>query len=278
MRRFLRQSRLNGPALILVVLILLAAAFGEVIAPHPPRKQNLANRLQPPSAAHWFGTDDYGRDIFSRVLSGARISIQVAVVVLGVAVSLGTLIGAAAGLLGGWADAVLMRLTDLFLAFPALVLASAISAALGSNLTNTMLALSMVYWPWYARLARGQVMALAQRDFIQAARALGMNDVHILFRHMLRNILPILLVQISLDVGYAILYTSALSFLGLGAQRPEPEWGLMLNDSRKFVQTAPWTMFYPGLALTLTVLAFNLLGDGLRDYLDPRLRGQRVTG
>jgi peptide/nickel transport system permease protein len=278
MRRFLRQSRLNGPALILVVLILLAAAFGEVIAPHPPRKQNLANRLQPPSAAHWFGTDDYGRDIFSRVLSGARISIQVAVVVLGVAVSLGTLIGAAAGLLGGWADAVLMRLTDLFLAFPALVLASAISAALGSNLTNTMLALSMVYWPWYARLARGQVMALAQRDFVQAARALGMNDVHILFRHMLRNILPILLVQISLDVGYAILYTSALSFLGLGAQRPEPEWGLMLNDSRKFVQTAPWTMFYPGLALTLTVLAFNLLGDGLRDYLDPRLRGQRVTG
>jgi peptide/nickel transport system permease protein len=278
MRRFLRQSRLNGLALILVVLILLAAAFGEVIAPHPPRKQNLANRLQPPSAAHWFGTDDYGRDIFSRVLSGARISIQVAVVVLGVAVSLGTLIGAAAGLLGGWADAVLMRLTDLFLAFPALVLASAISAALGSNLTNTMLALSMVYWPWYARLARGQVMALAQRDFVQAARALGMNDVHILFRHMLRNILPILLVQISLDVGYAILYTSALSFLGLGAQRPEPEWGLMLNDSRKFVQTAPWTMFYPGLALTLTVLAFNLLGDGLRDYLDPRLRGQRVTG
>ena len=278
MRRFLRQSRLNGPALILVVLILLAAAFGEVIAPHPPRKQNLANRLQPPSAAHWFGTDDYGRDIFSRVLSGARISIQVAVVVLGVAVSLGTLIGAAAGLLGGWADAVLMRLTDLLLAFPALVLASAISAALGSNLTNTMLALSMVYWPWYARLARGQVMALAQRDFIQAARALGMNDVHILFRHMLRNILPILLVQISLDVGYAILYTSALSFLGLGAQRPEPEWSLMLNDSRKFVQTAPWTMFYPGLALTLTVLAFNLLGDGLRDYLDPRLRGQRVTG
>lgn len=278
MRRFLRQSRLNGPALILVVLILLAAAFGEVIAPHPPRKQNLANRLQPPSAAHWFGTDDYGRDIFSRVLSGARISIQVAVVVLGVAVSLGTLIGAVAGLLGGWADAVLMRLTDVFLAFPALVLASAIGAALGSNLTNTMLALSMVYWPWYARLARGQVMALAQRDFVQAARALGMNDVHILFRHMLRNILPILLVQISLDVGYAILYTSALSFLGLGAQRPEPEWGLMLNDSRKFVQTAPWTMFYPGLALTLTVLAFNLLGDGLRDYLDPRLRGQRVTG
>jgi len=276
MSRFLRQSRLNGLTLGLVVVILLAALLGEVAAPHSPRKQNLANRLQPPSAEHWFGTDDYGRDIFSRVLSGARISIQVAAVVLGIAVTLGTLIGAVAGLLGGWVDAVLMRLTDLFLAFPALVLASAIGAALGSNLTNTMLALSMVYWPWYARLARGQVMALSQRDFVQAARALGMSDASILRRHMLRNILPILLVQISLDVGYVILYTSALSFLGLGAQRPEPEWGLMLNDSRRFVQTAPWTMFYPGLALTLAVLAFNLLGDGLRDYLDPRLRSQRA--
>lgn len=275
MRRFLRQSRLNSFAAVLSALILLAALFGESLAPHPPRKQNLAQRLQPPSAEHWFGTDDFGRDIFSRVLSGARISVQVAVVVLSVAVTLGTFIGAIAGLLGGWVDTALMRLTDVFLAFPALILASAIGAALGNNLTNTMLALSVVYWPWYARLARGQVLALSQREFVQAARAVGMGAPQILSRHMLRNILPILLVQISLDVGYVILYTSALSFLGLGAQRPEPEWGLMLNDSRKFVQTAPWTMFYPGLALTLTVLAFNLLGDGLRDYLDPRLRAGR---
>ncbi|PJF48742.1 MAG: ABC transporter permease [Chloroflexi bacterium] len=275
MRRFLRQSRLNSLAVALCALILLAAIFGEALAPHPPRKQNLARRLQPPSVAHWFGTDDFGRDIFSRVLSGARISIQVAVVVLSVAVTAGTLIGAVAGLLGGWVDAALMRLTDVFLAFPALILASAIGAALGNNLTNTMLALSVVYWPWYARLARGQVLALSQREFVQAARAVGMGAPQLLSRHMLRNILPILLVQISLDVGYVILYTSALSFLGLGAQRPEPEWGLMLNDSRKFVQTAPWTMFYPGLALTVTVLAFNLLGDGLRDYLDPRLRAAR---
>ncbi|GIV83768.1 MAG: peptide ABC transporter permease [Candidatus Roseilinea sp.] len=275
MRRFLRQSRLNSLAVALCALILLAAIFGEALAPHSPRKQNLARRLQPPSVAHWFGTDDFGRDIFSRVLSGARISIQVAVVVLSVAVTVGTLIGAVAGLLGGWVDTALMRLTDVFLAFPALILASAIGAALGNNLTNTMLALSVVYWPWYARLARGQVLALSQREFVQAARAVGMGTAQVLSRHMLRNILPILLVQISLDVGYVILYTSALSFLGLGAQRPEPEWGLMLNDSRKFVQTAPWTMFYPGLALTLTVLAFNLLGDGLRDYLDPRLRAAR---
>lgn len=276
MRRFLRQSRLNGLALALVALVLLAAVVGEWVAPHSPRAQNLADRLQPPSATYWFGTDDFGRDIFSRVLSGARISVQVAVVVLVIAVSVGTVIGAVAGLIGGWVDTLLMRLTDVFLAFPALILASAISVALGNNLTNTMLALSMVYWPWYARLARGQVMLLSQREFVQAARALGMSNQRILRRHMLRNILPILLVQASLDVGYVILYTSALSFLGLGAQRPEPEWGLMLNDSRKFVQTAPWTMLYPGLALTLTVLGFNLLGDGLRDYLDPQLRHHRA--
>ncbi|MCS7055475.1 MAG: ABC transporter permease [Thermoflexales bacterium] len=275
MKRFLRQSRLNAFAAVMSALIVLAALFGDALAPHPPRKQNLAQRLQPPSAQHWFGTDDFGRDIFSRVLSGARISVQVAVVVLSVAVTVGTLIGAVAGLLGGWVDTLLMRLTDVFLAFPALILASAIGAALGNNLTNTMLALSVVYWPWYARLARGQVLALSQREFVQAAHAVGMSTPQILSRHMLRNILPILLVQISLDVGYVILYTSALSFLGLGAQRPEPEWGLMLSDSRKFVQTAPWTMLYPGLALTVTVLAFNLLGDGLRDYLDPHLRTRR---
>ncbi len=273
MRRFLRQSHLNAPLLIAALVILGVALFGDRLAPHAPTAQNLAKRLQPPSAEHWFGTDDFGRDIFSRVLSGARISVQVAVVVLSVAVALGTLIGVVAGLLGRWVDTLLMRLTDVFLAFPALVLAAAIGAALGTNLTNTTLALSMVYWPWYARLVRGQVMSLANCEFVTAARALGLSDARIIWRHMLPNVLPILLVQISLDVGYVILYTSALSFLGLGAQRPEPEWGLMLNDSRKFVQTASWTMLYPGLALTLTVLVFNLLGDSLRDYLDPRLRG-----
>lgn len=275
MRRFLRQSWLNGLALVLTTVTLLLALFGEAIAPYPPTKQNLTQRLRPPSVEHPFGTDDFGRDIFSRVLSGARIAMQVAAVVLSVAVVIGVAVGAVAGMYGGWVDGALMRLTDVFLAFPALVLASAISVALGANLTNTMLALSMVYWPWYARLVRGQVLSLAQRDFITAARALGMSRMRIIQRHILRNILPIVLVQISLDIGYAILYTSALSFLGLGAQRPAPEWGLMLNDSRKFVQTAPWTMIYPGLALTTVVLTFNLLGDGLRDYLDPRLRGVR---
>lgn len=273
MRRFLRQSWLNGPVLVLTTVMLLLALFGEAIAPHSPTKQNLTRRLQPPSVEHPFGTDDFGRDIFSRVLSGARIAMQVAGVVLSVAVIIGVVVGAVAGMYGSWVDGALMRLTDMFLAFPPLVLASAVSAALGANLTNTMLALSMVYWPWYARLVRGQVLSLAQRDFITAAQALGMSRARIIQRHVLRNVLPIVLVQMSLDIGYAILYTSALSFLGLGAQRPAPEWGLMLNDSRKFVQTAPWTMIYPGLALTIVVLTFNLLGDGLRDYLDPRLRG-----
>ena len=275
MKRFFRQSRLNSIATALATLVLLAAIFGSLLAPFAPSKQNLAQRLRSPTPQNIFGTDDFGRDIFSRVLHGARISLQVAVVVLVIALVVGVVVGAVAGLRGGWVDAVLMRFTDLFLAFPALIFASAISATLGGvfdPLTNASIALSTVYWPWYARLMRGQVLSLAQQEFVIAARAIGMPTWQIIARHMLRNSAPILLVQLSLDIGYAILYTSALSFLGLGAQRPAPEWGLMLSDSRKYVQTAPWTMFFPGAALTLTVLAFNLLGDGLRDYLDPRLR------
>ena len=278
MKRFFRQSKLNTIAAALAAVVCITALFGGLLAPVAPSKQNLAQRLHPPSAQSYFGTDDFGRDIFSRVLNGARISLQVAVVVLSIALVVGVTVGAMAGLRGGWVDAILMRVTDIFLAFPALIFASAISATLGGvfdPLTNASIALSTVYWPWYARLMRGQVLTLAQQDYVTAARAMGMPTWQIIVRHMLRNSLSILLVQLSLDIGYAILYTSALSFLGLGAQRPAPEWGLMLSDSRKYVQTAPWTMLYPGLALTLTVLAFNLLGDGLRDYLDPRLRGSR---
>jgi peptide/nickel transport system permease protein len=265
---------LNILATVLVVLVLFATLFGDALAPYPPTKPDLTNRLKPPSTAHWFGADDFGRDILSRVLSGAKISIQVAAVVLSIALVVGVLVGGLAGMLGGWVDQALMRLTDLFLAFPALILAAAIGATLGNNLTNTMIALSTVYWPWYARLMRGQALTMRHQDFIIAAHAIGVSRTRILWKHLLPNVAPILLVQISLDIGYAILYTSSLSFLGLGAQRPTPEWGLMLSDSRDFVRTAPWTMFFPGMALTLTVLAFNLLGDGLRDFLDPRLRGQ----
>jgi peptide/nickel transport system permease protein len=274
LRRFLSQSALNVVGLFLVGLILLTAIVGEAVAPYHPNKPDLQQRFQAPSAQHWMGTDNFGRDIFSRVLSGARVSLQVALIVLGVSVLIGFLVGAVAGLAGGLTDELLMRLTDLFLAFPALVLAAAIAATLGRNLTNTMIALATIYWPWYARLVRSQVLVIARQDYITATRALGVPVWRVIWRHLLPNVLPLILVQISLDAGYAILSTSSLSFLGLGAQPPSPEWGAMLTAAREFMREAWWYMAFPGLALTLTVLGFNLLGDGLRDYLDPRLRGR----
>jgi peptide/nickel transport system permease protein len=274
LRRFLSQSALNGVGLFLVGLILLTAIVGEAVAPYHPNKPDLQQRFQAPSAQHWMGTDNFGRDIFSRVISGAHVSLQVALIVLGVSVLIGFLVGAVAGLAGGLTDELLMRLTDLFLAFPALVLAAAIAATLGRDLTNTMIALATVYWPWYARLVRSQVLLIARQDYIVATRALGVPTWRVIWRHLLPNVLPLILVQVSLDAGYAILSTSSLSFLGLGAQPPSPEWGAMLTAAREFVREAWWYMAFPGVALTLTVLGSNLLGDGLRDFLDPRLRGR----
>ncbi len=274
LRRFLSQSYLNVVGLALVALLLALAIGGGALAPYPPTKTNLAERLQPPSARHLTGTDNFGRDIFSRVLNGARISLQVALVVLSISVAIGFLVGAVAGLAGGIVDELLMRLTDLFIAFPALVFAAAIAATLGRSLENTMIALATVYWPWYARLVRSQVLVLAQQEYIVATRAIGLPSWRVIWRHILPNVLPLILVQLSLDAGYAILSTSSLSFLGLGAQPPSPEWGAMLTAAREFVREAWWYMAFPGLALTLTVLGFNLLGDGLRDFLDPRMRGR----
>lgn len=273
--RFFTQSWLNGLAFTLVGLVSLLGLFGTQLAPYDTTATNLMARLAPPSAQHWMGTDNFGRDIFSRVIAGAHISLQVAIIVLASAVVIGFVIGAMAGLCGGWVDEGLMRLTDLFLAFPALIFAAAIATTLGRSLTNTMLALSTVYWPWYARLVRAQVLSLAQEEYITAAHAVGVPQWRIILRHLLPNLLPLLLVQLSLDLGYAILSTSSLSFLGLGAQPPSPEWGAMLTDAREFAREAWWYMTFPGLALALTVLGFNLLGDGLRDFLDPRLRGKR---
>jgi peptide/nickel transport system permease protein len=274
LRRFLAQSLLNLIGLALVGLLLVLALGGPAVAPYPPTKTSLGERLRPPSAQHLMGTDNFGRDVFSRVLSGARISLQVAAIVLSISVVLGFLVGAAAGLAGGIADELLMRVTDLFIAFPALVFAAAIAATLGRSLENTMIALATVYWPWYARLVRSQVLGIAHEDYILATKALGLPAWRVIWRHVLPNVLPLILVQLSLDAGYAILSTSSLSFLGLGAQPPSPEWGAMLTAAREFIREAWWYMAFPGLALTLTVLGFNLLGDGLRDFLDPRLRGR----
>jgi peptide/nickel transport system permease protein len=269
---FLRHSPLNLLGVVLIALFLFLVVFGSVLAPHDPIQPNVALKLQPPSSTYWFGTDELGRDVFSRVLSGAKYSLGIAFIILSIAVVVGTLVGLIAGYVGGLVDELLMRLTDLFLAFPALVLAMAIAATLGRNLQNTVIALTVVYWPWYARLVRGQVLWLKEREFIEAARAIGASPWRIVGRHILPNTFAVIIVQLTLDVGYAVLATSGLSFLGLGAQPPTPEWGTMIAGARTFFRDAWWYITFPGLALTLTVLGFNLLGDGLRDFLDPRTR------
>ena len=275
---FLRASRLNVIAVTIVGLVVAVAIFGTWLAPYPPNQIDLLQRLLPPSVHHLFGTDDYGRDLFSRVLAGAWISLYVAAVILLASVAIGTVLGIVSGLVGGLTDEIIMRVTDLFLAFPALILAAAIAATLGPSLTHTMLALSTVFWPWYARLVRGQVLSLREREFILAARVAGASTGRIVFKHLLRNVSPLVIVQASLDVGYAILFTSSLSFLGLGAQPPTPEWGAMMTDARSFLEDFWWYPTFPGLALAVTVVGFNLLGDGLRDWLDPRLRGSLRAG
>jgi peptide/nickel transport system permease protein len=273
LRRYLRASFLNVLGVGLVALVVLVALFGTKIAPHSPSRVVLLDRLKPPSVSHPFGTDDLGRDLFSRVLAGARISLEVAAIILSISVAFGTLLGILSGLVGGLVDELIMRLTDLFLAFPALILAAAIAATLGPSLNHTVLALSTVYWPWYTRLVRGQVLALREREFVLAARIVGASTPRIVWHDLLPNVLPLVIVQASLDVGYAILFTSSLSFLGLGAQPPTPEWGAMMTDARAFLRDFWWYATFPGLALAVTVLGFNLLGDGLRDWVDPRLRG-----
>jgi peptide/nickel transport system permease protein len=271
LKRFLIGNRLNLLGVIIVAIFLFLAVFGRLLAPHDPYAADITNsKLLAPSLTHPFGTDELGRDVFSRIMTGTRVSVQVALIVLGFAVTFGTIVGLIAGYFGGWVDEVLMRLTDMFLAFPALILAVAIAASLGRNLRNTMIALATVFWPWYARLVRAQVLSIKEREFVQAAHSIGMSQRRVMLRHILPNAASVIIIQVTLDVGYAILATSSLSFIGLGAQPPSPEWGTMMSTARNYFRDAWWYMAFPGLALTLTVLAFNLLGDGLQDALDPR--------
>ncbi len=271
LKRFLIGNRLNLLGVIIVLVFLFLALFGEFLAPHDPYAPDITNsKLLAPSFTHPFGTDELGRDVLSRIMTGTRISLQVAFIVLGFAVTFGTIVGLISGYFGGWVDEALMRFTDMFLAFPALILAVAIAASLGRNLRNTMIALATVFWPWYARLVRAQVLSIKEREFVQAAHSIGMSRSRIMLRHVLPNAASVIIIQITLDVGYAVLATSSLSFIGLGAQPPSPEWGTMMATARNYFRDAWWYMAFPGLALTLTVLAFNLLGDGLQDALDPR--------
>lgn len=272
-RRFSRESPLNIVALAIIVVFMFIAAFGEVLSPYDPVRPNAQNRLVAPSAEHYFGTDELGRDVFSRVMSGARISLGIAALILSIAIPVGTLIGAIAGYAGGFIDEALMRITDIFLAFPAIILAMAIAASLGPNLRNTVIALTLVYWPWYARLVRGQVLQIRERDYVEAARSVGVPTPRLVLRHILPNSIAPIIIQGTIDFGFAVLATSALSFIGLGAQPPSPEWGSMIATARTYFRVAWWYFVFPGVALTVTVIGFNLLGDGLRDYFDPRTRG-----
>jgi len=272
-RVFLQLIR--KPMAVVGALVILAWIAVSIAAPllssFDPIEVNVDNRLDPPSAEHWLGVDGLGRDVFTRVLYGGRVSLPVAAVVVVVASIFGTLYGALAGYLGGWVDEVTMRIVDMVLAFPSLILAMAIAAALGSSIVNSMLALLVVWWPPYARLARGQVLALRARDFVSAAEALGLRERRILLRHVLPNAVAPSIVLMAMDFGNAIIITAALSFLGLGAVPPTPEWGAMVAEGREL--TAQWWIStFPGVAILMVALAANFVGDGLRDAIDPKLR------
>jgi peptide/nickel transport system permease protein len=267
------RSPLTVIGLAIILMFVLSAVFAPLLAPSDPTQQILSQRLKPPSAGHWLGMDQLGRDVLSRLLFGAPISLTVGLVVVGSASTLGTLVGLIAGYARGTVDELLMRLTDVFFAFPPLILAMAIAGALGPSLNNAMIAIAAVTWPVYARLVRGQVLSLREREFIEAAFSIGASTPRILFRHLLPNALAPILVQASFDMGGAILSAAGLSFIGFGARPPTPEWGVMISEGSKFFSTQPWLSFFPGLAILLTVAAFNLIGDGLRDAFDPRLRG-----
>jgi len=266
---------LNIVALALIAVFAMCALFAPLLAPYDPLVQDLGSRLRPPSSEHWLGTDSLGRDIASRILYGARISLVIGMVVVASAGVFGTFVGLVAGYAGGLVDEALMRLTEVFLAFPALILAMAIAGALGPSLTNAIIAIAAVTWAVYARLTRGQILSLRRREFVEAARAIGASRVRIVWRHLLPNVLAPLMIQASFDLGSSIIAAAGLSFIGFGAQPPTPEWGVMISEGRNYISTQPWLSLFPGLAILLAVGSFNLLGDGLRDTFDPRLSRAR---
>jgi peptide/nickel transport system permease protein len=273
LRRGLRANPLLVVGAVASTCIVVVALLAPLLAPFPGDAGTATHPfavLHPPSAQHWFGTDNVGRDILSRALYGARISPLIAVIVLLIAGAIGIPLGLAAGYFGGWLDEVIMRVTDIFLAFPPLLLALAFAAVLPATLTTVIIAIAISWWPWYVRLIRGQAASVAGRPYIEACRALGIPRRRIILRHILPNSVTPLIVQMSLDVGGVILTASALSFLGLGPQDPIPDWGLMVSEGQAYFPTAWWVVTFPGIAILLTAFAFNLLGDGLRDLLDPR--------
>jgi peptide/nickel transport system permease protein len=256
-----------------ICFMIVVAVGAPVIAPYPDEGRgasHLASRFEAPSAQHPFGTDNLGRDVLSRVIFGARIPLMISSVVALAVLIIGPFLGALAGYFGGWPDEIIMRVTDIFLAFPALVLAMAFVAILGPNLRNLAIAITITWWPWYTRLVRGMAVSLRERPYVEAAKTMGVRNHTVVLRHILPNAFGPVVVQITLDIGTVILEVAGLSFLGLGAQPPTPEWGLMVSEGVEYILEQWWISVFPGIAIFLLVLAFNLVGDGLRDVLDPR--------
>lgn len=272
-RKMWRALRRNPRAVLgtlVMAVIVFAAIFANQLSPYPPNRQNLRNQLQPPSAQHLLGTDQFGRDVFSRIIHGGRVSLQVGFISVGIALLVGGLMGLLAGYYGGRLDSALMWIVDVLLALPAFLLALAIVAALGPSLVNVMIAVGIAFIPVFARVTRAAVLTVREQDYVAAAVAAGSSDLRIMFKHVVPNALSPVIVQITLSLAGAILSAAGLSFLGLGAQPPTAEWGSMLATARPFIRDAHWAVTFPGLAIVITVLVLNMVGDGLRDALDPR--------
>jgi peptide/nickel transport system permease protein len=270
-----RQSPLSIVGLIMVVFVLLVALLGQSIVAFPEDATGttrMSKRLTAPNVTFVMGTDDVGRDVFSRTVLATQTSLVIGVTVLLIAIVIGVPLGAVAGYFGGWVDEVIMRVTDVFMTVPALLLAMAMAAALGAGMINAMIAIALVWWPGYTRLTRAQVLSLRERDFIESGRALGASPWHIIRRHILPNVISPVIIKASLDMGFAILVTAGLGYIGVGVQAPTPEWGVMISEGRGLLREAWWISLFPGLAMFITVLGFNLLGDGLRDVFDPKAR------
>ncbi|GAB6178691.1 ABC transporter permease [Desulfotomaculum defluvii] len=271
----LNRNKLTRLSLMIVLALIVIALVAPLIVPYPQHinlETNPQDKLLAPSAQYFFGTDELGRDIFSRVLYGTRISLQTALLAVGLALLIGIPLGAIAGYFGGFVDELIMRITDIFLSFPPLLLAITIAAFMGPSLHNAMLAIALSWWPWYTRLIRGQAVSIRERQFVKAARAIGTPPLKIVFQHIVPNCISPVIVQASMDIGGVILTIASLSFLGLGAQPPTPDWGLMVSTSRNYFLNAWWYSIFPGWAIFITVLVFNLLGDGLREIMDPKTR------
>ncbi len=273
--RILLEAPLGRIGLLVVLLLLVMAVLAPMIAPQDPYEQRIDDRLKPPDTNHLFGTDTLGRDILSRIIFGARYSLAAGAIIVGIGVFLGTAVGLLAGYPGGRGGEWLMRITDIFLAFPTLVLAIALSSTLGPSFLNSMIAISIVYWPKYARLIYGQTLSIKENDYVKFAEILRKRRFAIRVTHIFPNCVSALLVQATLDLGDAILFFAALSFIGLGAQPPAPDWGAMISLAQNYMSVAWWLPVFPGLAIFIVVVGFNLLGDALRDALDPRLRRLR---